>query len=145
MSMTVALYWLIISAALIVIEIMTLGLTTIWFAAGALVAALFAYIGIGLIGQFLGFLVVSVLLLVMTRPLAIKYLNKRVIRTNSDSLIGKVAIVTEKIDNIAATGAVKVQGEEWTARSTNEEDTIEEGTKVQIIEISGVKLIVDKV
>lgn len=144
MSMTVALYWLIISVVLIVIEIITLGLTTIWFAVGALFAALLAFIGIGLVGQIFMFVIVSVVLFVVTRPLAMKYLNKRIIRTNSDSLIGKIAIVTEKIDNIAATGAVKVQGEEWTARSTKEE-IIEEGTKVKIIEISGVKLMVDKV
>ncbi len=144
MSMTVALYWLIISVVLIVIEIITLGLTTIWFAVGALFAALLAFIGIGLVGQIFMFVIVSVILFVVTRPLAMKYLNKRIVRTNSDSLIGKIAIVTEKIDNIAATGAVKVQGEEWTARSTKEE-IIEEGTKVKIIEISGVKLMVDKV
>ena len=83
-----ALYWLIISAVLIVTEIMTLGLTTIWFAAGAFVAAVSAYIGITIIGQLLLFIVVSVILLALTRPLAIKYLNDKTVRTNADSLIG---------------------------------------------------------
>lgn len=140
-----ALYWLIISAVLIVAEIMTLGLTTIWFAAGALAAALGAYIGMGIVGQLILFIVVSVILLGLTRPLAVKYLNDKTVRTNADSLIGEIAIVTEDIDNIAGKGAAKIQGEEWTARSTKDEMTIEKGTKVQIIKISGVKLIVSKI
>lgn len=140
-----ALYWLIISAVLIVTEIMTLGLTTIWFAAGAFVAAVSAYIGITIIGQLLLFIVVSVILLALTRPLAIKYLNDKTVRTNADSLIGEIAIVTEDIDNIAGKGAAKIQGEEWTARSTEDETMIEKGEKVKILKISGVKLIVSKI
>lgn len=140
-----ALFWLVISAVLIVIEICTLGLTTIWFAAGALVAALVAYLGIGIIGQWILFLVVSVVLLALTRPLAIKHLNNKTVRTNADSLIGEIAIVTEDIDNIAGKGAAKVQGEEWTARSSKKEETIKKGEKVQILGISGVKLIVNKI
>ncbi|MGN0465934.1 MAG: NfeD family protein [Lachnospiraceae bacterium] len=140
-----ALYWLVISAVLIAIEILTLGLTTIWFAAGALVAALFAYIGVGNIGQWIVFFAVSVVLLILTRPLAMKYLNDKTVRTNADSLIGEVAIVTEEINNIEGKGAVKIQGEEWTARSAKKEEMIEKGAKVQILEISGVKLIVSKI
>ncbi len=140
-----ALYWLVISAVLIVTEILTLGLTTIWFAAGALLAALVAWIGVGIIGQLIIFIIVSVVLLVLTRPLAMKYLNDKTVRTNADSLIGEIAIVTEEIDNIAGKGAAKIQGETWTARSTKDEEIIEKGTKVQVIRISGVKLIVSKV
>lgn len=140
-----ALYWLVISAVLIVTEIFTLGLTTIWFAAGALLAALVAWIGVGIIGQLIIFIIVSVVLLVLTRPLAMKYLNDKTVRTNADSLIGEIAIVTEEIDNIAGKGAAKIQGETWTARSTKDEEIIEKGTKVQVIRISGVKLIVSKV
>lgn len=140
-----ALYWLVISAVLIVTEIFTLGLTTIWFAAGALLAALVAWIGVGIIGQLIIFIIVSVVLLVLTRPLAMKYLNDKTVRTNADSLIGEIAIVTEEIDNIAGRGAAKIQGETWTARSTKDEEIIEKGTKVQVIRISGVKLIVSKV
>lgn len=139
-----ALFWLVISAVLIVIEICTLGLTTIWFAAGALVAALVAYLGVGTIGQWIFFLVVSVVLLALTRPLAIKHLNNKTVRTNADSLIGEIAIVTEEIDNIAGKGTAKIQGEEWTARSTKDEVIIEKGAKVKILGISGVKLVVSK-
>lgn len=139
-----ALYWLVISAVLIVIEIFTLGLTTIWFAAGALLAALVAWIGVGIIGQLIIFIIVSVVLLVLTRPLAMKYLNDKTVRTNADSLIGEIAIVTEEIDNIAGKGAAKIQGETWTARSTRDEMLIEKGEKVQVVAISGVKLIVRK-
>lgn len=140
-----ALYWLVISAVLIITEILTLGLTTIWFAAGALIAALLAYIGVGLIGQLIVFFIISGMLLALTRPLAMKYLNDKTVRTNADSLIGEIAIVTEEIDNIAGKGAAKIQGEMWTARSTKDETIIEEGAKVQVRGISGVKLIVSKI
>lgn len=140
-----ALYWLGIAALLLVIEIATLGLTTIWFALGALVAALVSYIGIGIIGQVLLFVIVSGVSLAVTRPLAMKYLNNRTIRTNADSLIGKVAIVTEEIDNIAAKGAAKIQGEEWMARSQQDDVIVKEGEKVKVLQISGVKLIVEPI
>lgn len=135
--------WLIAAAALIVMEIVSLGLTTIWFAGGALVAALMAYLGLHWIIQVLIFAVVSLLLLLFTRPLAVKHLMKEPEKTNVEGLIGKTGYVTKTINNLKAEGEVKLNGMEWTARSKDDE-VIEENEEVIVEEISGVKLVVSK-
>lgn len=139
-----SIYWLAFFIILLVIEILTLGLTTIWFAGGALVAFIACLLGAGLGLQIALFAVVSVVLLFFTRPLALKYLNKRTTKTNVESLIGKTAKVTVPIDNYQGVGAAMLNGLEWTARSVKDEETIAAGTLVTVVEISGVKLIVKK-
>jgi membrane protein implicated in regulation of membrane protease activity len=124
------------------IEAVTLGLTTIWFAGGALAAFLLSLAGADLLVQLVCFCVVSVILLIFTRPVAVRYLNRDRVQTNASSLIGTAAVVTEEIDNLAGTGQVQVQGQEWTARSTSDELVISSGTHVVIREIRGVRLIV---
>jgi len=94
------LIWLGILALLLVVEAITAGLTTIWFAGGALVAAIACYAGANLTVQILLFLCVSLVLLIFTRPLAMKYFNKETIQTNANSLIGKKAVVIQEIDNL---------------------------------------------
>lgn len=136
--------WLIVLAALLVIEALTAGLTTIWFAGGALVAAVAAWLGVGVLKQVGLFLIVSGVLLYFTRPLAVKYLNKDKIATNANSLIGKKAVVTKDIDNLAQTGQVRINDVEWTARTFDDSQKVEKGTVVEIKEIRGVKLIVEK-
>lgn len=135
--------WLGILVVMAVIEIITLGLTTIWFAGGALVAFIASLLGANLPVQIVLFLVVSVVLLICTRPIAIKYFNRDRVKTNVDSLIGVSGIVLEDINNLHATGLVQVRGQEWTARATDE-GTITKGTEVVVTEISGVKLIVSE-
>ena len=93
--------------------------------------------------QILVFLAVAVILLIFTRPFAVKYINRDRVKTNADSLIGKTAVVTEAIDNLAGRGQVRVNGQMWTARTKNENQKIPADTKVKILEISGVKLIVE--
>ncbi|WP_343208721.1 NfeD family protein [Anaerolentibacter hominis] len=137
-------YWLIAVAVLLIIEIVTVGLTTIWFAAGAFIAFLAALLGAGDVVQVLIFIAVSILLLIFTRPWAVKYLNGRRTKTNYESLIGKKAKVTERIDNFNETGTVVLNGQEWTARADGEQ-TIEPGSCVAVKEIRGVKLIVSEV
>ena len=100
----IAIGWLILMAVLLVIEIATLGLTTIWFAAGALVACIAAVVDAPIWLQAALFVVVSVLLLIFTRPLATKYLNSRTSKTNAESLVGRTAKVTKTINNIQAEG-----------------------------------------
>lgn len=139
------MYWLIAAAAFVLLEILTMGLTTIWFAVGALVGAVMAALGLSLWVQILAFAVVSAIVLLFTRPLARKYLNNRTVRTNAESLIGCVCMVTQTIDNLRAKGQVTVKGQVWTARSTSEERSIPENTKVRITAISGVKLIVEPI
>ena len=140
----IAIGWLILMAALLVIEIATLGLTTIWFAAGALVAFIIAVLNLPLWLQITVFIVVSVVLLICTRPLATKYLNSKTSKTNAESLVGRSAKVTKSINNIQAQGQVVVGGMEWTARSTDDAVLIPEGSVVTIHGISDVKLIVSE-
>lgn len=134
--------WLIALIALLIIELITLGLTTIWFAGGALIALIAALCGAPFWLQFTLFLVVSAILLFVTRPIAVKYWNKDRIKTNADGLVGQTALVIEEIDNIKAKGAVSVNGLEWTAR-TADNSIIEKDKVVVIKEIQGVKLIVE--
>lgn len=135
-------YWLIALAVLLVIEIITLGLTTIWFAGGALVAFVLALFNVPLLVQIAVFLVVSILLLVFTRPVVEKKLNGSRIKTNVNSMVGKEGRVTETIDNFNQKGIVVINGLEWTARSSSDDLIIPEGSRVVINEIKGVKVFV---
>lgn len=135
------IYWLIALALLLFIEIITLGLTTIWFAGGALTAFVASMLGANIGLQFLLFFIVSFALLFFTRPVATRYFNKNRVKTNYESLIGSEGKVTAKIDNFNQAGTVVVNGQEWTARA-EEDQIIDVGTKVIIVNISGVKLIV---
>ncbi|MBP3469428.1 MAG: NfeD family protein [Lachnospiraceae bacterium] len=137
--------WLVIFVVFLGIEIATLGLTTIWFAGGALLAMLVAAIGLPVYVQIPVFLIVSVVLLLFTRPLAMKYFNKERIRTNAESLVGETAVVTETINNIKGMGKAVINGQEWTARSSTDAVEIEKETKAVIVAIEGVKLIVQPV
>ena len=127
---------------LLLIEIATMGLTTIWFAGGAFAAFIVSLAGGQLWLQVVVFLGVSILLLIFTRPLAVHYINKNAVRTNADSLIGQTGIVTEEISNLEGRGQVQIQGQIWTARSEKDGNQILEGEKVVVEKISGVKLIV---
>lgn len=137
--------WLGILAVLLLIEAITAGLTTIWFAGGALVAAITAYCGGGIVLQLALFLAVSLILLIFTRPVAVRYMNHNVEKTNAESLLGKKAIVIESIDNLAQTGHVKIRDIEWMARTSDDSVKIPENAVVEIEEIHGVKLIVKEV
>ncbi len=142
LSMTVI--WLIILVVLVVIELLTMGLTTIWFAGGALVAAVASIFGAPLLLQIILFLVVSALLLFFTRPIAVKYFNKDRVRTNAESLVGRQAIVISEVDNLQGIGQVSVGGMEWSAKTKEDGVTLPVGTVVTILAINGVKLIVEE-
>ena len=141
-NMTVV--WLAILVILVVIELITMGLTTIWFAGGALVAACISIPGTPLALQILVFLVVSALLLYFTRPVAVKYFNRDRVRTNVESMVGRQAIVISEINNIEGTGQVNTGGMEWTARSSYHNVVIPVGAVVTILGVDGVKLIVEE-
>lgn len=134
--------WLILFIILLVIEIFTMGLTTIWFAGGALFALLMAFVGFGLPVQIAVFIVVSVVLLVMTRPIAVKYFNTERQKTNAESLIGQQAVVLEDVDTLHAAGLVEVNGQEWSAKTDEPDGFIPKDSIVSIEGIQGVKLIV---
>ena len=136
--------WLGILAAAVVLEIITPQMVTIWFAVGALVTFFVALAGVEQLWiQIVVFVAVSAVAVVVTRPLVKKMVNKKAEPTNADMVIGQTGIVTEKIDNLAPSGLVKVNGSVWTAR-TADGSVIEAHEKVIIKEISGVKLLVIK-
>lgn len=139
-----AVYWLIASAVFLLVEIMTLGLTSIWFAGAAVVAAILALIGIPFLIQMLIFVVVTCLLFALTRPIAKRYLNNKVQKTNTDALIGQRAIVKETINNMESRGRVQLNGQDWTARSIEAGEIIPAGSEVTVRKIQGVKLIVER-
>ena len=139
-----ALIWLGLFIILIVIELFTVGLTTIWFAGGALTAMIAGIFGADILAQILIFLAVSCVLLIFTRPWAMKHLNQKRVKTNYESEIGKIIKLTEKVDNRNQTGKSIVDGQEWTVRSKDDREILEEGTLAKVIAVSGVKLIVEK-
>lgn len=142
--MNYTILWLAALVIFIIIEIATMGLTTIWFAGGSLVAAIASGLGFPLLVQIILFFAVSLIMLYFTRPVAIKYFNKSRVKTNAESLIGKQAIVISEIDNLQGIGQVTVGGQEWTARTTEDGIQLREGSVVDIIAISGVKLLVEE-
>ena len=136
------MFWLVLLIVLLGIEMATMGLTTIWFAGGALTAILAALISAPIWIQIVLFFRVALVLLIFTRPVAVKYFNNDRIKTNVESIVGKQAIVTGEINNLQGQGQVTVGGQEWSARSAVEGSIIEEGAVVTVVSVSGVKLIV---
>lgn len=137
--------WLAAFVVLIGIEAATMALTTIWFAGGAVAAFLAAVLGASVQVQLVVFLIVSFILLLFTRPIAMRFVNRETVKTNVNGLIGRRAKVIAKIDNNEPSGAVVIDGQEWTARSADDAVTIPVGTHVRIKEVRGVKLIVEPI
>ncbi len=136
------LFWIAALVVFLVVEAVSAGLVSIWFAAGALAALICALLHGPVWLQAVWFVVVSGVTLILTRPLVKKYVNGKSVATNADRNIGRSAVVTERIDDLAGTGAVKLDGVLWTARSSGGEP-IETGTTVVVREIQGVKLMVE--
>lgn len=136
------IFWLVLLIVCIGVEVATMGLTTIWFAGGALIAIFMAVIGAPIWLQAIAFIVVSLVLLFFTRPIAVKYFNKDRVKTNVESMVGRQAIVISEIDNLQGIGQVTVGGQEWSARSAEEQVKIAVGAVVVVVAINGVKLIV---
>ncbi len=136
-----AILWLVLLILFLVAEGATAAVTTIWFAAGALVAMVASLLGAQIWLQVIIFVMVSVGCLLALRPLLKKYITPKKIRTNVDAVLGSQGIVLERIDNLAGTGRVKLGGMEWTARAENN-TCIEAGTVVRVERIEGVKVFV---
>ena len=137
-------FWVAALVVFLIVEAVTAGLVSIWFVFGSLVALICAALGAAVRLQIFWFVIVSVATLVLTRPLVKRYVDSRSVATNADRSIGRAAVVTERIDNLAATGAVKLDGVVWTARSTDDAVAIETGEHVTVRAIEGVKLIVER-
>ena len=136
-----AIGWFALTVILLIAEAATVTVISLWFAAGALAAMVTALLGAGLWVQAVVFVLVSAAALTALRPLVRKHLTPKLTATNIDSVIGSVGIVTGTIDNLNATGQVKLNGMEWSARSTSG-DILETGTKVRVDKIEGVKVFV---
>ena len=135
--------WIAATIAFIIVEAATTQLVTIWFAAGSAAATIAALLKADTLVQLIVFVAVSLIALVITRPIVKKLTNQKFSPTNADRFIGEKAVVTQKIDNIAETGLVKLQGTVWTAR-TADGSVIDEGETITVKAIEGVKLIVEK-
>ncbi len=133
--------WGVSTLFFIVVELITYGITSIWFALGSLAALLVTLIGAPVWLQIAVFVVVSVATLFLTRPLVKKYVNGRTQPTNFDRLIGMKALVGEEISNLAGTGTVSVDGKVWSAKS-EDGTVIPEKTLIEITAISGAHLTV---
>lgn len=138
------IFWLVLMILMLVFELATVGLTTIWVAGGALAALIVSLFNGPLWLQIVIFLAVTFLLLWFTRPLAVKYLNSKKMATNYEATKGKEVVVLERVDNIAGTGKVRLDGMEWTARSIENDITFEENETAFVKDVSGVKLMIVK-
>lgn len=134
--------WLVVLIVAIGVEVYSMGLTSIWFAGGALVAILAELLHAPIFLQVILFFVVSLVLLFFTRPVAVRYFNRDRVKTNVESMVGRQAVVTGEIDNLQGIGQVTVGGQEWSARSADDRQRIAVGNVVNVVSISGVKLIV---
>ena len=136
--------WAVLTVVFVVVEAVTVQLLTIWFAVGSVAALVATLLGATTVWQCIIFVTVSLLVLIATRPYVKKVIESRAEPTNADRCIGKEAIVSEKIDNRAGQGQVKIGGVTWTARS-EDESVIEADEIVKVKKIEGVKVIVSKI
>ncbi len=142
--MNAIIVWTALIILFIVVEIISVGLTSIWFAGGALVALLVCAAGLGTAVQFAAFVVVSVILILFTRPWALKYMKPKLVKTNYEAAVGKNVCLTETVDNIKGTGTAVLNGQEWTARAYEDGKVFEAGTIVKVKEIRGVTLYIEE-
>ena len=136
--------WLGLMVLFLIVEAATVTMVSLWFAGGALAAMAVSTLGGGFVWQIGAFIIVSTALLALLRPLARKHFTPKLTKTNVDSVVGTKGYVTADIDNIAATGKVKLGGMEWTARSATGQK-ISTGTLVKVEKIEGVKAFVTPV
>lgn len=141
--MSYSLVWLLLTAVFAIIECVTVSLVSVWFVAGAAVAALISFLGGGVVLQIIAFIAISFILLIALRPIVSDKLHTGSEKTNIDAVAGQTGFVLKNI-SVKSPGQVKVDGQVWTAVPENEDETIEIGTKIKVLRISGVKLIVKK-
>lgn len=140
---TGAIFWLIVAVVLFVIEGATVQLICLWFAVGAVITVPVSAMGAPVWVQLLVFLLASIAVLVVGRPIVTKKLNRERVPTNAEMVIGQTGVVKQDIDNIRGTGRVNANGLDWTARSLQDGMVIPEGSHVRAVRIEGVKLIVE--
>ena len=140
--MDLMVVWLVVIISTLLIEVITLNLGTICFTFGGVTAIIFYALGFDITIQLVAFIIVSGLCFVLLRPMAKKALTRKWVKTNADSVIGEMAVITETIKSNEQ-GAVKVQGKEWTAIVRGENIILNKGFDVRVVAIEGVKLLVE--
>ena len=118
----ITIAWLGLLIILLIIEIITVGLTSIWAAGGALAALILNILGLSLVWQVIAFFAVTFVLLIFTRPFAVRFINTQREKTNYEGIIGKTIRIAERVDNIRQTGMAVVNGQEWTVRAEDEQE-----------------------
>lgn len=141
MSIGAVALWAILAVLFLVIELVTVGMVSLWFMVGAIAALIAAALGAAMWLQIVLFLIVSGACFALLYPKLRHLIGRRRQPTNADMVLGQTCVVTQRIDNIAGTGAVSVAGKTWTAR-TESGETAEAGDLVRAEQIQGVKLIV---
>lgn len=134
--------WILISGFFVILEMMTVGFLVFWFAVGALFAMITSLFIDNIIAQTTVFLISSSIFILLTRPLVEKFTKEDMVKTNAYSIIGKKAIVTKDIDSTYNSGQIRINGEVWSARSSEQGHTYEKGSEVEIVSIDGVKAII---
>ena len=137
-----AILWIVLIIIFAAVEIGTVGLTAIWFAGGACIALIAHLLGMGIYGQVILFIAVSAVLMIFTRPWALRYLKPRLVKTNYETVVGELVCLTEDVDNVKGTGTAVYKGQEWTARAYEANKVFEAGMIVEVKEIRGVTLYV---
>lgn len=144
MSLGLVITWAIITIVLICVEIASVQLVAIWFAAGGLAAFIASLFGAELFPTLYIFIIVSIILLLCTRPFVKKYLTPKKVATNADSIIGMICIVSEKVENLSGSGRILVNGLSWAAKSVVDELSFDVDEKAKIVAIEGVKAVIEK-
>lgn len=134
--------WLALLIIFVIVECATVELVSIWFAGGALVSMFLAMADVPDVWQVVVFFIISLLLLFITRPIAMKHINTRKTKTNYESVIGTVVKITETVNNFNQTGAAFADGKEWTVRTAEDGIIMEQGDAAVVVAVEGVKLIV---
>lgn len=142
--MTYGWYWIAIIVAALILEIVTEQLISIWFIPGAVVGIVLDLFSVYLPIQIITLLIVSILGIFVLRNLVMKKFPSENSKTNIDAIIGERCIVTEKVDNYAGCGQVKIKGQIWSARGVGEDDVFEIGEALHVVAIEGVKVICKK-
>lgn len=139
------IFWLIAAGIFFIIEMATIGFLVFWLGIGSLLAMVTSFITDSILIQVIVFVITSTLLLIFTRPLVNKFIKiPKEVKTNAYSIIGKKGIVVKAINNIEGDGQIKVDGEVWSAKS-NEDEIIPKDTEIEIVDIDGVKAVVQKI
>ena len=131
----ITIAWLGLLIILLIIEIITVGLTSIWAAGGALAALILNILGLSLVWQVIAFFAVTFVLLIFTRPFAVRFINTQREKTNYEGIIGKTIRIAERVDNIRQTGMAVVNGQEWTVRAEDEQEVLEPETLAKVVNI----------